>query len=398
MSLRIASAALACAGSVLLTAAPAGAEIRTHHPVRPFGVDVSSYQHGASLDWAQVRRAGQDFGFTKATEGTGYANPYLAGDWAGMRAVGMARGAYHYARPQASLQSAVDQANYFVAVAGTTRQAGDLAPMLDLEDDGGLSPAQLVAWTHTWLDTVARLTGRRPVIYTYAYFWRTAMADDQGFTGYPLFPPDYHDRSGQSQPLMPLPGGWQRWTFWQYTDAGQVPGISGPVDLDRYNGPDVMAATWGAAPAPTARPLAAYRGWLMREGWVHPAVATLQQFLHITADGQFGPQTTQALTAYQQAHGLPPTGVTDPATWNLLAPVAAPAPTARPLAAYRGWLMREGWVHPAVTALQQFLHITADGQFGPQTTQALTAYQQAHGLPPTGVTDPATWNLLAPNR
>jgi len=53
---------------------------------------------------------------------------------------------------------------------------------------------------------------------------------------------------------------------------------------------------------------------------------------------------------------------------------------------------------PGVGALQQFLHITADGQFGPQTTQALTAYQQAHGLPPTGVTDPATWNLLAPNR
>ena len=26
------------------------------------------------------------------------------------------------------------------------------------------------------------------------------------------------------------------WTFWQYTSSGTVPGISGRVDLNRYNG------------------------------------------------------------------------------------------------------------------------------------------------------------------
>ena len=32
--------------------------------------------------------------------------------------------------------------------------------------------------------------------------------------------------------------GGNSWTFWQYTSDGTVPGISGRVDLDRYNGTD----------------------------------------------------------------------------------------------------------------------------------------------------------------
>ncbi len=31
--------------------------------------------------------------------------------------------------------------------------SGDLTPVLDLEETGGLAPSQLVAWVHNWLDT-----------------------------------------------------------------------------------------------------------------------------------------------------------------------------------------------------------------------------------------------------
>jgi len=30
--------------------------------------------------------------------------------------------------------------------------------------------------------------------------------------------------------------GWDAWTFWQYSETGSVPGISGSVDLDYFNG------------------------------------------------------------------------------------------------------------------------------------------------------------------
>jgi GH25 family lysozyme M1 (1,4-beta-N-acetylmuramidase) len=46
-----------------------------------------------------------------------------------------------------------------------------------------------------------------------------------------------------SQPTVPA-GDWAggSWTFWQHSSTGLVPGISGYVDLDRFNGSSPPAA------------------------------------------------------------------------------------------------------------------------------------------------------------
>ncbi len=406
MRFSVAPAALTLACAVSLSGASGAAGARARQDLLLAGVDVSSYQHGTSLDWAKVQAAGQDFAFVKATEGTGYTNSYFAPDWAGLRQLGMARGAYHFARPNLIPGSAAAQARYFVQVVGLTHEPGALAPLFDMEDAGGLTPAQLVTWSHTWLDTVQALTGRKPIIYTYAYFWQTAMGDSQEFTAYPLFLADYHDLTGTTTPRPGMPGGWATWTFWQYSDAGNVPGISGPVDMDRYNGSSVFAATWGqAAPAPGGTPilpLSSYKGQLLQAGSAGPAVTALQKFLGTTQDGAFGPMTTASLRAYQSAHAVPTTGVTDARTWAVLVPAPAPAPAPQPvpvinpLARYKGQLLQVGSRGPAVAALQTVLRITSDGDFGPFTRAALIGWQQAHRLPATGVTDARTWAVLVP--
>lgn len=74
-------------------------------------------------------------------------------------------------------------------------------------------------------------------------------------------------------------------------------------------------------------------------------------------------------------------------------PVAAVAP---PLAQYKGQVLRVGSRGLAVAALQRTLKVGADGDFGPLTLAALSAFQQAHGVPRTGVTDAATWARLVP--
>jgi GH25 family lysozyme M1 (1,4-beta-N-acetylmuramidase) len=33
-----------------------------------------------------------------------------------------------------------------------------------------------------------------------------------------------------------IPPQWAAWTLWQFTENGSVAGISGAVDLDRFNG------------------------------------------------------------------------------------------------------------------------------------------------------------------
>ncbi len=204
------------------------------------GPDVSNWQHpnGAAIDWHQVKAAGHTYAFIKATEGPGgrrngqwYTNPYFAADWRDAGAVGLARGAYHYAEPERPVvDSAVAQARYYVSVTGTMHGGRDLPPVLDMETDNGLSADELTTWARTWLQEVQRLTGRAPMIYTYQYFWQHQMGDTTALTGYRLWFARYTNDPSQVQP----PGGWQTWTFWQYTSTGSVPGIQGDVDLNRF--------------------------------------------------------------------------------------------------------------------------------------------------------------------
>ena len=142
----------------------------------PRGPDVASWQHpgGVGIDWFAVRNSGHQFAMVKATEGLDYVNPFFIQDCLQMRVAGVARGAYHYARPELSPEL---QAAYYATMVLGINGPGDMPPVLDLENSGGLAPGALIDWTHRYLSTVRALTGRQPIIYTYPNFWKTAMAN-----------------------------------------------------------------------------------------------------------------------------------------------------------------------------------------------------------------------------
>src|SRR4051812_14353412 len=228
---------------------------------RPRGIDVSRYQSGSTLttctgsvqvNWAKVRASGRTFAFVKASgsrpSGTISQDPCFARNWAGARDAGLFRGAYHYAIPSAKAGSAVADARFFVNVTGSLQGVGDLPPVLDLESTGGLSRAKVAAWATTWLTTVRELTGRQPVLYTGPYFWRTYVAGGAAFAGFPLWIANYTTKAA---PIVPAP--WTRWTFWQSSASGRVPGVSGDVDVDTFNG---TAAELRALAHPATEPTA----------------------------------------------------------------------------------------------------------------------------------------------
>ncbi|HWE88831.1 MAG TPA: lysozyme [Pseudonocardiaceae bacterium] len=213
---------------------PRGADIPAAGLLR--GLDVSGHQR--RIDWARAAAGGARFAYVKATEGTGATNPRFAQQYDGARRAGLIRGAYHFALPNRSAGRA--QADFFVAHGGGwSRDGHTLPPMLDMEYNPygpacyGLGPAAMADWARSFATEVHARTGRWPTIYTSTNWWRLCTGGRADFAGTdPLFLARYASRSG------PLPPRWRSWTFWQFSDAGPLPG-----DQDYfYGGPDRLRA------------------------------------------------------------------------------------------------------------------------------------------------------------
>jgi GH25 family lysozyme M1 (1,4-beta-N-acetylmuramidase) len=188
------------------------------------GIDASHYQ--GTINWTSVRNSGRVFAIVKATEGTTYTDPTFATNWTRMKQAGLIRGAYHFGHPGSD---AVAQANRFVNV--VQPQSGDLQLVLDLEVTDGRSPAQVWAWTQAFIAQIHTRTGRPGIIYTGFYFWRDSVGNPPNNLNCPLWLAAY-----TSSTTGLVPRAWTTWSFWQYTDHGSVPGVSGNVDLDHFNG------------------------------------------------------------------------------------------------------------------------------------------------------------------
>lgn len=200
------------------------------------GIDVSRWQGG--IDWRTAHAAGVSFAYIKATEGGDVADPAFQTYRQDARSVGLRTGAYHYfyfCRP------AAEQARWFIA--HVPKGATDLPHVLDMEwnhrsptcparPDG----ARVRAEAGIFLDMLERHYGTRPLVYTTVDF----DADTQ-ITRLPRT--QFWLRSVAAPAAETFPG--TRWTLWQYTGTGLVPGIDRPVDINVFAGSLADWATWG---------------------------------------------------------------------------------------------------------------------------------------------------------
>ena len=191
------------------------------------GIDVSRWQ--GAIDWRDVRGAGIAFAYIKATEGGDRVDPAFTDNWQGAARAGVPRGAYHFyyfCRP------AEEQAQWFIQ--NVPRDPSALPHVLDLEwnhrsptctlrPDGSTVQAE----TARFLDILTAHYGQRPVVYTTPDFYRE--------TGIGALPgTEFWLRSVAGHPSKVYPG--QRWTSWQYTGTGLVPGVGGLVDINVFSG------------------------------------------------------------------------------------------------------------------------------------------------------------------
>lgn len=190
-------------------------------PTTP-GIDVSYHQD--KIAWARVRKAGIRFAFIRVSDGITVADPRFDENWAGAKQARVMRGAYQFFRPAESPLAQAD-----LLIAAIRRDPGELPPVIDVEATGGKTPAQLAAAVALWVERVRVRLGVEPIVYASPAFWRDAVGGAD-LSRQPLWVAHY--TSGC--PRWPAP--WTRWTFWQHSKTGRVPGIKGDVDLDVFAG------------------------------------------------------------------------------------------------------------------------------------------------------------------
>jgi len=201
------------------------------------GIDVSSNQ--GQVDWPAVAKTGKAFAFARATIGGHQADVHFPENWTAISGAGLMRGAYHFFWPLTSWKA---QADNFITTVGPL-QPGDLPPVLDLEEAiPKSSPLKRDAWddvpanqrlstVQSWLDTVERGVGMRPIIYTRQNFIEALLGSGvDALNTYGLWIAHYQ------VPQPSIPSSWVSWTFWQHSDKGSIDGVRGDVDCDRFNG------------------------------------------------------------------------------------------------------------------------------------------------------------------
>lgn len=218
---------------------PMGSQIRKHEGVAQMprsvpsdigaqasvaGIDVSGHQ--GNVNWSYWWGQGKRFVWAKATEGTGYRNPYFAQQYNGSYNQGFIRGAYHFALPNRSSGSA--QATYFSNNGGGWSGDGKTLPgALDMEYNPygatcyGLSKSAMTNWIRDFSNTYKARWNKYPAIYTSTSWWNQCVGSSFGSTN-PLWVARYASSVGT------LPIGWSYYTVWQYS--------SSPIDQNSFNG------------------------------------------------------------------------------------------------------------------------------------------------------------------
>lgn len=189
------------------------------------GIDVSKHQQ--NIDWKQVedmqvKGVKISFVFIKASEGASRMDDSFQKNWKGVEKTRLLRGAYHFFRP---VKDPRIQADLFKSQVKLKR--GDLPPVVDIERANRQSPARIRQNLQKFLDILEKEYQVRPIIYTNLAFYTRYLAGK--FNKYPVWIAYYLEDPFE------LPDA-RNWSFWQFTENGNINGIRGKVDINVFHG------------------------------------------------------------------------------------------------------------------------------------------------------------------
>ena len=204
------------------------------------GIDISNWQ--GTVDFNAVKNSGVQVVYIKASEGDYFKDPYLNSNYTNAKSSGLLVGFYHFFQPTINAKV---QAKFFVDAISNTKSDCRLA--LDIEISDGYNYIELSNMCIEFLEEVKRLSGYDVVVYTYTYFAQTNLSDS--LSVYPLWIAHYGVQTPADNPI------WDKWSGFQYSSTGNVPGVNGPCDLNVFTTEIFFSANPPITPAPDPDPV-----------------------------------------------------------------------------------------------------------------------------------------------
>lgn len=339
-------------------------------------IDISSFQAGINLSgWHAVA--------VKATQGTGYTDPF----WGSFRTHAAGVGAFFFGYHFLEAGNGAGQADHYFAVAGKT------PCMIDFEPTSGSNPH--IGDATAFCDRLRQRGGVCNLVYLPRWYW--------GNLGQPslqaLIDRHLHLVSSQYTPYSDSGPGWAPYggmvpAVWQYTSTLSTGGFS-QVDANAFKGTFAqLQALVAGAPAPAPAPHPAPQpvppkpvpaGDVVVPDMAGKTAGNAHNALinaHLVPTAPSGQLPSQICTATSPGAG------SDAKVSSSVTISAATAPTLQ-LNATGNWSMLcQKDLNRANAGLK------TDGSFGPATQAAVEHFQSNHGLTVDGVVGPNTWSKL----
>ena len=186
------------------------------------GIDVSEWQ--GKINFNKVKSSGIDIVYIRASEGSSYIDSYFKDNYIHAKKSGLKVGFYHFLTAT-NTKEAKKEAKFFVNVIKDTNPDCKLA--MDFEVFNNLNNDEINKIAEEFLKEVEKLTGKECIIYSDAYNAQYTFSEKLA-KKYAIWVADYFVNEPTNN------GKWSSWVGFQYTDQGDISGINGYVDQDKF--------------------------------------------------------------------------------------------------------------------------------------------------------------------
>lgn len=213
------------------------------------GIDISSVQ--GTVDFKAVAATGVQFCIIKCGNGNDGIDPDYATNLTSAKAAGLYVGCYHFVYPLPTTPSEPSRSPAAQAAAHFKASQGAL-PFCDLEwpeepdwAKWGCTAASIVEWVTEYLQAYEKLSGQRPIVYTYPNFAETVKLPASFAQTYKLWIASY-----ETTPTIPAP--WSNYAIWQNSGGSWKLPNGVPCDTDLV--PDLSLWNIGIKDPPETPP------------------------------------------------------------------------------------------------------------------------------------------------